>query len=165
MPVPPLVLRIVADSSGVRSGATQLLSGARPLRTPRVLLRALRAITFSLVSLFVLGACAKETARPSSTAAPEIMEITARSAEIQSRADAIEEAISGGALEREAAHYLQFEQYNRPFHECMAAKGVEVPSGFLPGWTGYRANGTSGAWMGALGREQSTTALATAESR
>jgi hypothetical protein len=93
------------------------------------------------------------------------MEITARSAEIQARADAIEEAISGDALEREAAHYLQFEQYNRPFHECMAAKGIKVPSGFLPGWTGYRTDGTSGAWMGALGRKESTAALATAKSR
>jgi hypothetical protein len=93
------------------------------------------------------------------------MEITASSAEIQARADAIEEAISGDALEREAAHYLQFQQYNRPFHECMAAKGIRVPSGFLPGWTGYRANGTSGAWMGALGRKESTAALATARSQ
>jgi hypothetical protein len=93
------------------------------------------------------------------------MEITARSAEIQARADAIEEAISGDALEREAAHYLLFEQYNRPFHECMAAKGIKVPSGFLPGWTGYRATGTSGAWMGPLGRKESTAALATEKSR
>jgi hypothetical protein len=131
----------------------------------RVLVRALRVITFSLVPVVLLSACANQTARPRSTGGSEAMEMTARSAEIESRADAIEEAISGDALEREAAHYLQFEQYNRPFHECMAAKGVKVPSGFLPGWTGYRANSTSGIWMGALGRKPSTAALATAESR
>lgn len=126
--------------------------------------RTLRALGLGLLPAFILGACGTSTDEPRSGPGADDAEFAATATETQARADALLEAIAGDELEREAAHFLEFKQLNRTFDECMATEGFKVPSGFLPIWTGYRANGTSGAWMGALGRAPSIAALATAES-
>lgn len=81
-------------------------------------------------------------------------------AQVEQDAAAIFDALTGTATQREAVHYLQFEALNHGFHECLTGHGQEVSTTFVPIWTGYVSNPTSGAWLGRLNYKPSETALA-----
>lgn len=158
----------IATRAGVRTryaggaGSRQSMTWYVPSRVPCVSSRHSLAAWLGVLAVLSLGGCGTQTGVTTDSADPSGTK--ASPAQTQAHADALFEAIAGDAVEREAVHFLEFEQLNRSFNECMAGKGFQVPSGYLPIWTGYQANGTSGEWMGALGRKPSTMALATAES-
>lgn len=83
---------------------------------------------------------------------------------IEVRADDLYELITGGAVEREAVHFLEVTQLNASYNTCMAAAGFEQQPKLHPLWTGFRSNGTSGHWLGATHRNPSEEALAIASS-
>jgi hypothetical protein len=82
---------------------------------------------------------------------------------IEARADSIFEAIGGNATQKEAALWLEKRPNQIAFGECIRSQGFHVDSSYLPLWKGYRADGTSGQWMGALNRAPSERMLAIAE--
>jgi hypothetical protein len=111
-------------------------------------------IAVGSVALLAVSACGNQTLGPA---------VALGDAEvIEGRANAIDAAIAGTGLQREAQNYLTYLDLNRGLWDCLEGKGIAVRRGanFLPLYEGWTPNATSGAWMGALHRAPSTTALA-----
>ncbi len=122
--------------------------------TPGKFVAAASAVTMTLV----LTGCGEVGQKDSGT--PTVKDYSV----VEQHANEVFLLLTGNATQREATHYLQFRDANDGFEKCMAASGFPVQLEFLPIWTGYEPNATSGAWMGELGRRPSVMALQNAKS-
>lgn len=102
------------------------------------------------------GGCGTQT-RASEPQAPEV-----DAPRVEALANETLAEIAGTAQQREARHYVIFNELNQAYESCMNAQGVDFTAGYHTLFAGYRPKGTSGQWMGALHRKPSDQALANA---
>jgi hypothetical protein len=110
----------------------------------------------------LLVSCGTQTvAEPRGGPVPSESDVLA----VDARADGVYLRLWGTAEQKEAAHYLEFLELNRPTVDCMRASGYPFVPHFTPLWTGWEPDGTeTNGWLGHLDRAQSGTAIATDDS-
>jgi hypothetical protein len=89
----------------------------------------------------------------------------AQATDVEGLADWTYQQIWGDAQQKDAGQFLAYHAINDPIQQCMAAQSFAYPAEFHPLWSGYRSNGTSGAWMGHLQEPPSRTEVSLARSR
>lgn len=123
---------------------------------PHLIGAASSAVAVAAALSLLAGGCGTQTAVD---ATPEAVDDTRA---IETLADTTLAQIAGTATQREAEHYVVFKELNSAYETCMNDQGIDFTAEYHTLFAGYRPNGTSGVWMGALNRKPSETALANA---